>query len=212
MSSIDLIHDLAVMGRLKPFQAQLHIVGYNSDGEMVGIGHSSPNDLLVRNMGSILSGLLTFASNSLAIFATASPIGGAFASNQLLTYANAAIASAQTITTVNGVTATSGAYVGVGTSSTAPQRGDIGLGGQVGTWVAATGAQYNTGPAQVVVSGAVPITASLQVTEAGIAGFFASAVLAALGPTPILLAHDLITPGVNIPAGGNASVNWALQI
>lgn len=197
------------------FRRQDHLVakfwvdGYDRDGRVVSHGESGENDLLLNNFGQFLSRILftALSAGQAPISSITARSGAAFT---LIVY--------QTISSVLSIgsaafnifnSTTFGTLIGVGTSSTAPARGDTDLGALLS--VAFVNSQnYSTASSQVTVAGAIVVSNAATVNEAGIYFQGAQATLAAA--TAFLIAHDLVTPGVAVPSMGSASVNWALQI
>lgn len=198
------------------FRSQHHLVGkffveaYDAEGKQVGHAESAENDLLLNNFGFFLSNILPAGiSTGTLTFSTMIARGGVGIT--VTTYSSGPTTASKLYFGLLSQATSIGAYVGVGTSSTAPARTDTDLNGLLSI-TAATSSGYGTASNQVIIAGAPIISSAATVAEAGVYANLVGTAGVGGNITMILFAHDLVTPNLAIPSGGVASVNWALQI
>lgn len=177
------------------------VTGRDSHGEITGMGVGR-GDMFTHQFGSLMSAILRAAVTSTSTIVLNDQTNTA---RSLIIYSSLGASSAFN----DGLVSPLGGHVAVGTSVVAPTRGDVDLGGLVGTLTPFAFTEYMVGSAVISAAAVLQMPTALTINEIGIYGrLFASAV----GMTTILLAHDAISPGVAIPTAGMATVAWTVQL
>jgi len=214
-SRIALAHKLAVESTKEDFKGKTEnrLIGrfqvdvIDKQGQLLATGKSPIADLFTNNFGYILGGLLAASiANVDYTFTGCKDITNAAASF-IIYYSGS---GGYSLGFYNAGSGAKGLQLGVGSGVTAPARTDYNLQTILGAWTAVTNTTdlYSNSTYQVITTCSITLAAGGTVNEAGAALILSNP----SGTTKtIMVAHDVISPAVGVPAGAAAIPSWTVQ-